>query len=63
MATRHPLLWRMRCLANLVRWFVVAAFAPLRRSDARVATSLVARIGIANNLGALRGRVPRTEAP
>lgn len=53
MAADRPLLWKIRCLANLTRWLVVAATAPLRRPGNRTATALVARIGIANNLECL----------
>jgi len=54
MAADHPLLWKTRCLANLGRWLLVAASAPLRRSGNRIPTALVARVGIANNLECLR---------
>ena len=56
MAADRPLLWQIRCLANLTRWLLVAATAPLRRSENRIATCLIARVGIANNLECLRWR-------
>ena len=54
MAANHPLLWKVRCLANLARWLLVAASVPLRRSGNRIPTALVARVAIANNLECLR---------
>lgn len=54
LAAQHPFLWKIRCLANLMRWLLVAVSAPLRSSGNRIPTSLVARVGIANNLQCLR---------
>ena len=59
LAVRHPILWKARCLANLLRWIAVAASAPLRSSGNRIPTGLLARIGIANNLECQRAGASR----
>ena len=54
LAAKRPLLWRLLCFANLLRWLLVAASTPFRHRKNRIPKALLARIGIANNLGCLR---------
>lgn len=62
-AATHPIAWKVRCAANLLRWLLIFASIPFRKSTNRIPVELSARLGIANNWECLWYATPEVSQP